>query len=225
MFSQVHFNATDIAAENAGAVLDPMAAAEEQMKTEEDRKRQGGALGPDAKRQRVTADAQTARKELLGKFEPAETWEGIRDGFIFKLGIKGLGYYEEGLADSSLQQIEARSAAAAAAERKALAAEQRAQEANPEEIELDMDDDEDDAPGAEPPPAASSSAAVAMTANSEEIELNVEDIEEAPIPSEVFGGGLSSMRANLPDWAGAHCLWGGTGGVHVGGGEVQTGHH
>ncbi|CAK9093467.1 Hypothetical protein SCF082_LOCUS43970 [Durusdinium trenchii] len=102
--------------------------------------------------------------------------------------------------DSSLQQIEARSAAAAAAERKALAAEQRAQEANPEEIELDMDDDEDDAPGAEPPPAASSSAAVAMTANSEEIELNVEDIEEAPIPSEVFGGGLSSMRANLPDW-------------------------
>lgn len=194
MFSQVHFNATDIAAENAGAVLDPMAAAEEQMKTEEDRKRQGGALGPDAKRQRVTADAQTARKELLGKFEPAETWEGIRDGFIFKLGIKGLGYYE----DSSLQQIEARSAAAAAAERKALAAEQRAQEANPEEIELDMDDDEDDAPGAEPPPAASSSAAVAMTANSE-IELNVEDIEEAPIPSEVFGGGLSSMRANLPE--------------------------
>ena len=36
---------------------------------------QGGALGPDSKRQRVTADAETARKELLGKFEPTDTFE------------------------------------------------------------------------------------------------------------------------------------------------------
>merc|ERR1712232_804476 len=127
-----------------------MAAAEEQLKSEEDRKRGGGALGSDAKRQRVTADAGTARKELLGKFEPAEAFEGARPGFAFKLGIKGLGYYE----DSSIKDIEARSAAAAAAERKALAQERKAAEVNPEEIELDMDDDEDDDDDA-PAPAPS----------------------------------------------------------------------
>ena len=33
-------------------------------------------------------------QELLGKFEAAERWEGLREGFIFKVGIKGLGYYE-----------------------------------------------------------------------------------------------------------------------------------
>lgn len=196
MFSQVHFNATDIAAETGETVLDPMAAAEEQMRSEEDKKRKGGALGPDSKRQRVTADAETARKELLGKFEPTDTFEGVRDGFIFKLGIKGLGYYE----DSSLREIEARSAAAAAAERKALAAEKAAVETNPEEIELDMDEDDEDE-GAPSAPSAPSAPAAAMTSNAEEIELNVEDIEEAPIPSEVFGGGLSSMRANLPEEA------------------------
>ena len=65
---------------NGADVVDPEAA-EEEMKTEEERKRkeltcsclsmsacsckfvQGGALGPDAKRQRVTADAETARKD------------------------------------------------------------------------------------------------------------------------------------------------------------------
>ncbi len=41
---------------------------------------QGGALGPDSKRQRVTADAETARKELLGKFEPTDTFEAIPGG-------------------------------------------------------------------------------------------------------------------------------------------------
>ncbi|OLQ09616.1 Pre-mRNA-splicing factor SYF1 [Symbiodinium microadriaticum] len=192
MFSQVHFNATDIAAETGREVLDPMAAAEEEMKTEEERKRKGGALGIDAKRQRVTADAETARKELLGNFEPAEGFEGPRDGFIFKLGIKGLGYYE----DSSLREIEARSAAAAAAERKALAAERKATEANPEEIELDLDDDEDEDAA---PEAAPSGPAAPMASNAEEIELNVEDIDEAPIAPEVFGSGLSSLRASMPE--------------------------
>merc|ERR1719444_703533 len=65
-YAQVHFNATDIAAEGGPEVLDPMAAAEEQLKSEEERKRAGGAMGNDSKRQRSTADAGTARKELLG---------------------------------------------------------------------------------------------------------------------------------------------------------------
>merc|ERR1719160_1917497 len=47
LFAQVHFNATDIAAETGPEVLDPMAAAEEQLKSEEDRKRAGGAAGTD----------------------------------------------------------------------------------------------------------------------------------------------------------------------------------
>eukprot|EP00930_Biecheleria_cincta_P082485 TRINITY_DN7220_c0_g2_i1.p1 TRINITY_DN7220_c0_g2~~TRINITY_DN7220_c0_g2_i1.p1 ORF type:complete len:957 (-),score=230.22 TRINITY_DN7220_c0_g2_i1:93-2963(-) len=192
LFAQVHFNATDIAAETGPEVLDPMAAAEEQLKSEEDRKRSGGALGSDAKRQRVTADAGTARKELLGKFEPCEAFEGVRPGFAFKLGIKGLGYYE----DASLKDIEARSAAAAAAERKALAQERKAAEANPEEIELDMDDDEEDDDDA-PAPAPSASAA----RNTEEIAIDFEDLEQAPVPSEVFGGGLSNIRASLPEEA------------------------
>ncbi|CAE7350351.1 Xab2 [Symbiodinium natans] len=115
---------------------------------------------------------------------------GARDGFMFKLGIKGLGYYE----DSSLREIEARSAAAAAAERKALAAERKAAETNPEEIELDLDDDEDEGPAAE-----ASGPAAPMASNTEEIELNVEDIDEAPIAPEVFGSGLSSLRASLPE--------------------------
>lgn len=194
LFAQVHFNATDIAAESGPEVLDPMAAAEEALKSEEDRKRSGGALGSDAKRQRVTADAGTARKELLGKFEPFEEFEGARPGFVFKLGVKGLGYYE----DSSLKEIEARSAAAAAAERKALAQERKeaAAEANPEEIELDMDDDDDeddDAPALAP--SASSGG------NTEEIAINFEDLEQAQIPSEVFGAGLSNVRANLTEEA------------------------
>eukprot|EP00440_Ansanella_granifera_P025146 gb/GFBE01027317.1/.p1 GENE.gb/GFBE01027317.1/~~gb/GFBE01027317.1/.p1 ORF type:complete len:948 (+),score=285.40 gb/GFBE01027317.1/:1-2844(+) len=190
MFAQVHFNATDIAAETGPEVLDPMAEAESQMKSEEERKRKGGALGTEgAKRQRVTADATTARKELLGKFEPADGFEGPRQGFVFKVGIKGLGYYE----DTSLQQIEARSAAAAAAERKALAAERKAAEVNPEEIELDMDDDEEDEDAGPSGPAAP------MAGNSEEIELNFEDIEQASVPAEVFGAGLSGMRANLQE--------------------------
>jgi len=189
MFAQVHFNATDIAAEAGEEVLDPMAAAEEQLKSEEDRKRQGGALGSDAKRARVTADAGTARKELLGRFEPADGWEGVRAGFIFKLGIKGLGYYE----DSSIKEIEARSAAAAAAERKALQAERNTAEANPEEIELDMDEDEDEEE------AAPSGPATTMAGNSEEISLNFEDIQQSSIPSEVFGTGLGSVRANMEE--------------------------
>ena len=44
--------------------------------------RQGGALGPDSKRQRVTADAETARKELLGKFEPTDTFEARNRGWV-----------------------------------------------------------------------------------------------------------------------------------------------
>jgi len=192
MFSQVHFNATDIAAEGGEDVLDPMQAAEEKLKSEEDRKRGGGAAGGEAKRQRVTADAGTARKELMGNFQPAETFQGVRAGYVFKLGVKGLGYYE----DASVAQMEARSRAEAEKERKAVAAERRESAANPEEIELDMDldDDGDDDAGASAA-AAAPAAAAPLAGNPEEIELNFEDIEEQAIPAEVFGGGLSKIAA------------------------------
>merc|ERR1719401_2043417 len=34
-------------------------------------------------------------KELMGQFEPADTFQGLRRGYLFKLGVKGLGYYED----------------------------------------------------------------------------------------------------------------------------------
>lgn len=96
MFAQVHFNATDIAAEAAeGGELDPMQAAEIALKSEEDRKRGLSGGGGDVKRQRVTADASVARKELLAGFQAAERFAGARPGFVFKLGVRGLGYYED----------------------------------------------------------------------------------------------------------------------------------
>lgn len=100
----------------------------------------------------------------MGKFEPAERWEAPAF-FTFSLkekssrGPTGRLYLQGGhqrlgllrgeaaealekvlfcLKDSSLQHIEQRSKAAAAAERKALAAEQKKADVNPEEIELDM---------------------------------------------------------------------------------------
>ncbi|CAK0886632.1 unnamed protein product, partial [Prorocentrum cordatum] len=170
----------DIAAEAAaGGELDPMQAAEQQLKEAEERKRAGGAMGtePASKRQR-TADAVTARKELLSEFQPAESFLGKRKGMIFKLGVKGLGYYE----DSSIQELEARARRAAQEEREVVAEERRAAAPNPEEIDLQLDDDED-----EPEPAP-------QPTNPEEIEINFEDIEEAPVPAQVFGGSLSGIR-------------------------------
>merc|ERR1719321_2105125 len=78
-YAQVHFNATDIAAEGGPEVLDPMAAAESALKSDEDRKRAGGAAGNEgAKRARTTTDATTARKELLSDFQPADAFAGAR---------------------------------------------------------------------------------------------------------------------------------------------------
>jgi len=190
MFTQVHFNTTDIAAEGAEEILDPMQAAEEKLKSEEDRKRSGGALGSDSKRQRVTSDAITARKELMGAFEPTNTFQGARAGYIFKLGVKGLGYYE----DATIHEMEARSRAEAEKERRAAIAELKGGVAaggadNPEEIELDMDLDEE--VGEE---AAASAPARPAANNPEEIELNFEDIVEQSVPAEVFGGGLAKVR-------------------------------
>jgi len=189
-YAQVHFNATDIAAEGGenDDVLDPMQAAEKELKSEEDKKRGGGAMGGDAKRARSTTDATTARKELLGGYEPAETFQGARPGFAFKLGLKGLGYYE----DASIQELETRAREKAEEERRAALAERRAAAAeNPEEIELDMDLDDEEEVDA---PASSSAPARASNFNPEEIELDFEDIAQASVPAAVFGGGLSKVR-------------------------------
>lgn len=197
MFSAVHFNATDIAAEGGDEVLDPMAAAEQKLKSEEELKRTGGAVGGDQKRQRVTADPGVARKELFGQFEPSDTFEGARKGLIFKLGVKGLGYYE----DSSVQEMEGRIRAEAERERAQAKREKQAAPGNDEEIELDLDDDDEDEGAASASssaaPAASPFVAQASASNPEEIELNLEDIEEQPIPQEVFGGKLSNVRATV----------------------------
>mmetsp|Transcript_67839 Transcript_67839/g.220868 ORF Transcript_67839/g.220868 Transcript_67839/m.220868 type:complete len:982 (+) Transcript_67839:210-3155(+) len=201
MFSQVHFNATDIAAEAVEDELDPMQAAEAKLKSDEERKRGGGALGGEAKRQRVTADAGTARKELMGQFQPGEEFEGARKGYVFKLGVKGLGYYE----DASVADMEARSRAEAEAERRAAAAEMRASggsaagpvASNPEEIELDMDMDDEEEGGASSSAPSAPSMATRAAGNPEEINLNFEDIEEQSVPAEVFGMGLSKVRSEV----------------------------
>lgn len=190
MFAQVHFNATDIAAEGGEGELDPMQAAEQALKAAEERKRSGGAMGGDNKRQRTTADAVTARKELLSQFQPSEIFDGARKGFAFKLGIKGLGYYE----DTTIADLEARSRENADRERReANEAREARKTTNTEEIELDLDlDDDDEADmGAS---ASSAPAAAAVDSNPEEIELDFEDIEEAAVPAAVFGGGLSKVR-------------------------------
>mmetsp|Transcript_63107 Transcript_63107/g.162498 ORF Transcript_63107/g.162498 Transcript_63107/m.162498 type:complete len:962 (+) Transcript_63107:93-2978(+) len=187
MFTQVHFNSTDITAEGdeGDEVLDPMKAAENALNEDAKRKAEGEGAGGE-KRRRVTADAGCARKELIGNFEPSDVWKGAKPGYAFKLGIKGLGYYE----DASAAELEARSRAAADAERKALLAERKAASENPEEIELDMDD-EDETGG-----AASSSAAEPFK-NPEEIELNFDDIEEQSVPAEVFGGSLAGIKKTV----------------------------
>lgn len=189
MFAQVHFNSTDITAEGGPEELDPMQAAEKELKSEEDRKRQASAgLGGDAKRQRVTADATTARKELIAGFEPAERFTGVRSGYVFKLGVKGLGYYE----DASLAELERRSAVAARREREGATAVSQEATANPEEIELDMDLDDDDE---QEVGGTSTTGGAQMLDNPEEIALDFEDIEEQPVPAAVFGTGLSGVRA------------------------------
>jgi len=203
-YAQVHFNATDIAAEASTEVLDPMAAAEKELQEAEEKKRGGGAAGGDAKRQRTnTTDAATARKELLGSFQPAAEFEGPRQGFVFKAGLKGLGYYE----DASVQVLERRAAEKAENERREAMAERRALASeNPEEIELDMDLDDDGEEEAGGAAASSSSAAPAARAskfNPEEIELNFEDIEQAPVPAEVFGGSLAKVHQAVEAEAGA----------------------
>jgi len=193
-YAQVHFNATDIAAEGGPEVLDPMAAAENALKSDEDRKRAGGAAGTDgAKRARTTADATTARKELLSEFLPSETFTGERKGYVFKLGVKGLGYYE----DTTLEHMERRIREQAEEEKRAERAERMqaaTDEANPEEIELDMDLDEDD-DAASPDKAAAASSSVMD--NPEEIELDFEDLEQAAVPDAVFGGGLTGIRGAM----------------------------
>jgi len=197
-YAQVHFNSTDIAAEGGPEVLDPMAAAEDALKSDEDRKRAGGAAGTSgAKRARTTADASTARKELMSDFKPSEAFAGAKPGFVFKLGVKGLGYYE----DSTLDELEDRIKRAAEAEKQAVRAERAqaaASETNPEEIELDMDlDDEDDDAGASAPAASAS--------NPEEIELSFEDLEVSDVPAAIFGGsgGLLNTRAQMEEAAAA----------------------
>jgi len=194
-YAQVHFNTTDIAAEGGEEVLDPMQAAEEALKSEEDRKRLAGGAGltgagGDAKRSR-TADAGVARKELMSAFEPTQAFLGARPGYVFKLGVKGLGYYE----DVSLAELEARARARAEQERKEATAAARAAEKNPEEIdlELDLDDEPEDGGAAEPGPAAPAAATISAR-NPEEIDLDFDDIEEQTIPGEVFGESLSGIR-------------------------------
>merc|ERR1712232_543754 len=135
----------------------------------------------------------TAKKELLSEFQASEVFQGFRQGFIFKLGLKGLGYYE----DASVSELEAKAVRKAEDERRAALAERKAAaQSNPEELELDLDLDDDDEDGGAAPSASSAGPppARASNFNPEEIELDFEDLEQAPIPSEVFGGSLSKVR-------------------------------
>merc|ERR1712224_1046579 len=130
----------------------------------------------------------------MGAFEPSNTFQGARAGYIFKLGVKGLGYYE----DATIHEMEARSRAEAEKERRAAIAELKGGAAgaadNPEEIELDMDLDEEVGEEAAAPTPARPAAN-----NPEEIELNFEDIVEQSVPAEVFGGGLAKVRDSTVD--------------------------
>jgi len=164
-FANVHFNATDITAEDGGEILDPMQQAEIQLQNEEDRKRQIQGGGGDAKRRKVGGDAVVARKEQLGFFEASPRFVGAKPGFVFKLGVRGVGYYE----DKDIGALEARASERDEQEKRAalMAAKGGVVDANPEELDLDLDDDEEE--GQEPATAAAGGA------NPEEIELDLDD--------------------------------------------------
>lgn len=146
-YTQTHFNAENIMAEMTGGdALDPMQIAEAELQAE-DRKRKAlsGELNvEDMKRRRLMEDLGTAVKERNAKFEAAESFSGARSGWLFKMGDRGLGYYEDiSLKDARDREASERASSSLGPAAGAGAASAPTMVANAEEIDLDMDDIEE----------------------------------------------------------------------------------
>merc|ERR1712112_735867 len=68
---------------------DPMAQAEQEM-AEKKVDNEG-----DLEREKLLEKLGTYRREAEATFSAAESFQGNRIGFVFKMGVQGLGYYQD----------------------------------------------------------------------------------------------------------------------------------
>jgi len=135
-YAQKHFNTENIhKAKIERQKLDPMAAAEQEMdkaamvKEEE----MDDPLDFEAQLKKLG----TTDREARSNFEPAESFQGSRIGYVFKMGVQGLGYYED---NEAYAKKPGKAAASGTAMKKGGIL------SNPEEIDIGMDLEELDVP-------------------------------------------------------------------------------
>ncbi|CAD7956988.1 unnamed protein product [Amoebophrya sp. A120] len=122
-YAQVHFNAPDITSQldelKDKVSLNPMAEAEQAMENAEQAAQQqkllqqqslanAGLSNPETaaflqKRNKLLEELGVNQRERDAFFEPCDTFGGSKLGYVFKTGIKGLGYYEDAVGSSLLQ--------------------------------------------------------------------------------------------------------------------------
>ncbi|CAD7932214.1 unnamed protein product [Amoebophrya sp. A25] len=156
-YAQVHFNAPDITTQlddlKDKVSLNPMAEAEAAMKEDPEKeggnslankaasRKRGGQMDVgddkmDAKRRKLLEDLGVTQRERDAYFEPCDSYTGHKLGYVFKTGIKGLGYYE----DVVMQSASAGNKAGVISRKAVSYNEQGA-----EDLDLaDLDDEDDD---------------------------------------------------------------------------------
>eukprot|EP00397_Hematodinium_sp_SG-2012_P009482 GEMP01009569.1.p1 GENE.GEMP01009569.1~~GEMP01009569.1.p1 ORF type:complete len:869 (+),score=177.26 GEMP01009569.1:122-2728(+) len=129
-YAQVHFNTENITqAKIAREQMDPMAQAEQEMAQKSNAPGNDDSLEIDALLERLGTNA----KEAKASFEPSATFQGRRLGFVFKMGVQGVGYYEDNNRPTSMGEPPRK---------------KRALVSNPEEIDIGLDLEEIDIPSA-----------------------------------------------------------------------------
>ena len=83
-------------------------------------------------RDAVLARLGTTEREAKANFAPCESFQGARLGYVFKLGVQGVGYYED-----TNRPVQSAATASAAKRRKV---------SNPEEIDIGLDLEEMEIP-------------------------------------------------------------------------------
>ena len=170
-YAQVHFNAPDISAsldDLKPVGLDPIGEAEAKLRGEVEEDKAAGK-GPSEsvtldkagrlflqKREELLEQLGTYQLEKDSFFEECERFTGYRPGYVFKLGIKGLGFYED-LREKRKNELKMGGISTAG---QTVESKKRERSRSPspdrkpspkrvktavksEEIELDMDDDDD----------------------------------------------------------------------------------
>lgn len=156
-YAQVHFNAELVAQKEVRGKkveLDPMAQAERIIKEKEEEnesennnnKGKEKNLDKDEDGFRKVVDRDTLLKRLGTtteeencNFEPCGSFQGQRIGYVFKLGVQGLGYYEDNNNYSSKKITSSSSSSSSTATLKKTKAKKIV---NPEEIDIGLDLDD-----------------------------------------------------------------------------------